>query len=612
MPMLGIDLGTTFSAMAYLDPHGNPTTIPNNEGEMTTPSVVLFEKSGDVVVGREARRAALSEPASVAECVKRFMGDEYFPKLINGQMRTPIEISALILLKLKQDAQKKMGTIDGVVITVPAYFDESRRQATAKAGKLAGLKVLDIINEPTSAALAYAYRSFNRDDVIPGVVAKPQGDLQPRIVLVYDLGGGTFDVTLLRIAGKDLTVLATAGDVRLGGRDWDERLFKYIADQFIHAHGEDPRDNPKSTQALMLTAEETKKVLSSRKHATFVVNHAGKSFNGDVTREQFDDLTQDLLYRSENRCSRVIKQASLSWEQVAEVLAVGGSTRMPQVLEMLKRITGKEPNCSLSPDEAVAQGAAIHAAICATRPAPIASARPSPAVVARPASAPASARSTQPLPEPGMAPGPVAKAGVPVASPLVQKPLAGPAAPAKAGGSPPLPSARARESEPVHETPAGVVAFFKHRVVELLRSIRTTNVNAYSLGVVVTRADSKQRVSVLIPHNTPLPFSVKRAFGTVKDNQTSVTVRVVEGESRDPMECIPVGACSIQQLPPGLKTGSPVEITFTYDNSGRLHVEAVETTSGKWASVAIERRASPPDVKKDRELEIQMTRVKVS
>ncbi|HWE04790.1 MAG TPA: Hsp70 family protein [Tepidisphaeraceae bacterium] len=607
MPMLGIDLGTTFSAMAYLDPHGAPTTVPNNEGELTTPSVVLFEKSGDVVVGREARRAALSEPASVAECVKRHMGDEYFPKLINGQMRTPIEVSALILLKLKQDAQKKLGTIDGVVITVPAYFDESRRQATAKAGKLAGLKVLDIINEPTSAALAYAYRSFSKDDIADGAAMRPRTDSQPRIVLVYDLGGGTFDVTLLRIAGKDLTVLATAGDVRLGGRDWDDRVFKYIADQFIHAHGEDPRDNPKSAQALMLTAEETKKILTSRKQASYVVNHAGKSFSGDITREQFDELTQDLLYRSENRCSRVIKQASLVWEQVSEILAVGGSTRMPQVLEMLKRVTGKEANCSLSPDEAVAQGAAIHAAICATRPAAQAPAHPTPA---RPAPKPLAA------PGGGGAPAPGGAVWSPSAQPShLHKPAAPPGTspPAKASVPPPPPSVEpARTADAATETSAGVVAYFKHRVVELLRSIRTTNVNAYSLGVVVTRPDNRQRVSILIPHNTALPFSVKRAFGTVKDNQASVTVRVVEGESRDPLECIPVGACSIQHLPPGLKTGSPVEITFTYDNSGRLHVEAVETTSGKWASVAIERKASPPNVKQDRELEIQMTRVKVS
>ena len=182
-------------------------------------------------------------------------------------------------------------------------------------------------------------------------------------MVVYDLGGGTFDVTVLRIRGKDLTVLATAGDVRLGGRDWDERLFNYMAEQFQAQHGLDPRDDPMSRQALMLQAEETKKILSNRQQTRFVVTHAGKSFNGQITREQFDEMTADLLYRSETRLERVMEQAKLDWSKIDQVLATGGSTRMPQVQEMLTRIGGKEANVSLSPDEAVAQGAAIYAAM---------------------------------------------------------------------------------------------------------------------------------------------------------------------------------------------------------------------------------------------------------
>jgi molecular chaperone DnaK len=372
-----------------------------------------------------------------------------------------------------------------------------------------------------------------------------------------------FDVTILRIAGKDLTVLATAGDVRLGGRDWDERLFKHMADQFMHAHGEDPRDNPVSAQNLMLTAEETKKVLSARKSAHFVVNHAGKTFAGDVTRQQFDELTQDLLYRSENRLSRVVKQAKLQWTEVNEVLAVGGSTRMPQVLEMLYRVTGKEPNCSLSPDEAVADGAAIHANIVATRP-PTAAAAP--VAKTSPAAPKASSAAAPSLP-------------LPLPPPLSAKAVS------------------AKTPAPAIDAAPGVLKYFTQRVLDLLRAIHTTNVNAHSLGVVVTDKANRQRVSVLIPHNTQLPFSMKRRFGTVRDNQTTVTARVVEGESPMPDECSQVGSCSIEHLPPKLPKGSPVEVTFTYDNSGRLHVEAMEVTSGKWASVAIERRAGPPDAK---------------
>jgi molecular chaperone DnaK len=523
MPVLGIDLGTTFSAMAYLDTHGTPTTIPNDEGDLTTPSVVLFEKSGDIIVGREARRAALSEPNSVAQNAKRYMGEPHYPTLINGSQFTPVEISAFILLKLIQDAQKRIGPVEGVVITVPAYFDEARRQATARAGSLAGLNVIDIINEPTSAALAYAYQSFDADAGRRQGVSGFLDDGRSRVVVVYDLGGGTFDVTVLRIEGKNLTVMATAGDVRLGGRDWDDRLFTHIADLFLHTHGEDLRDNPASTQNLLSTAEETKKVLSSRKNARFTISHAGKSLSGDITREQFEEMTQDLLYRSENRLSRVLEQAKLEWKDIDQVLAVGGSTRMPQVVEMLRRVSGKPPNCSLSPDEAVAQGAAIHAAVRTSQ-----------------AARPGAARK-------GDAPAPAPKFSAP--------------------------------------------DYFKPPVTELLNSIHTTNVNAHSLGVVLTIRDKRQ-VAVLIPHNTPLPVAVKKRFGINSDNQTTVNVRVVEGESDDPAECIQVGACSIRNLPPGLRKGSPIEVTFTYDNSGRLHVTAAETTTGKSASVAIERNTT--------------------
>lgn len=555
MPVIGIDLGTTFSAMAYLDTNGHPTTIPNAEGELTTPSAVLFEKSGDIVVGREARRAAMSEPDSVAECVKRHIGDPYYPKLINGNRFSPVEISALILVKLIQDARKKIGTIDGVVITVPAYFDEGRRQATAQAGSLAGVKVIDIINEPTSAALAYAYRGFTAPGMLGAGAAVTLPDAPSRVVLVYDLGGGTFDVTVLRIEGKNLTVLATSGDVRLGGRDWDDRLFKHMADAFIRAHGEDPREHPVSTQNLMMAAEETKKILSARRQTNYMVTHAGKQFSGEITRAQFEELTQDLLYRSENRLSRIIKQANLTWEQVDQVLAVGGSTRMPQVLEMLKRVTGREADCSLSPDEAVAQGAAIHAAICAT---------------------------TQSRRRP-----PIPTTSVPGAKP--------------SGTRPPPPPAAAAAPSP-----------FQPPVADLLGSIHTTNVNAHSLGVIVITQENRQRVSRLVPHNTGLPCAVKKQFGTVRDRQTVVTVRIVEGESREPDECIPVGECTIEQLPDGLPRGSPVEVTFRYDNSGRLHVDAMELTSGKRATVSIDRGAGAAQKQRDSEMARHVAQARVS
>ncbi|GAF99163.1 unnamed protein product, partial [marine sediment metagenome] len=232
--VIGIDLGTTFSAMAYLDRHGAAVTIPNGEGELTTPSVVLFEPDGSIVVGREARRACLIYPDRVAACVKRDMGEKFFSHPVAGKRLSPPSIAAFILKKLKQDAERRMGPVAGAVITVPAYFDEGRRQATVDAGKLAGLNVIDIINEPTSAALAYAFRSFvDRGGRAEDTPAAAIFATAPNTAMVYDLGGGTFDVTIIRIQGDEVRVLATDGDVRLGGKDWDQRIVDRAAEMFV-------------------------------------------------------------------------------------------------------------------------------------------------------------------------------------------------------------------------------------------------------------------------------------------------------------------------------------------------------------------------------------------
>jgi len=532
MAYVGIDLGTTFSAVAYLNAQGIPTTILNAEGELTTPSVVLYEKNGEVVVGRDARRAALVEPGSVADCAKRSMGEPYYAKLINGQKLSPVEISAKILEKLRRDAESQIGPVDGAVITVPAYFDEARRHATAEAGKLAGLKVLDILNEPTAAALAFAFRQFvagaatSARDIVSTLARQPV-----RAGIVYDLGGGTFDVTAIRMHGQEITVLATAGDVRLGGREWDERLVNYMADCFIKEYKSDPRLDPVSAQALLLAAEECKKVLSTRRQTHYAINHAGRTFTGEVTRETFEELTADLLYRTENRLLRVLKQAHLSWDRVDEILPVGGSTRMPQVLNMLRRAAGKAPNSTLSPDEAVAHGAAIHAAICQVTG---------------------------------------------IVEPRIK--------------SEPSLLDLADEPAPDGLNSADSAMFFKENVTKLLRSIQTTNVNSHSLGVVVTKSITDERVSVLIPHNTSLPVQITKRFVTVNENQHQVSVRVVEGESTSAAECIPIGSCRIDDLPPGLPKGSPIDVKFSYDRSGRLHVEALEPKSGRSARVAINRK----------------------
>ncbi len=350
---VGIDLGTTFSAVAYLDALGRPTTVPNSAGNLITPSVVLFGTDG-IVVGEEAVQAAALEPEQVAVCVKRDMGAKHYRKPVGGEHLPPEVVSSYILRKLKADAERRLGPIRHAVITVPAYFDEPRRQATVSAGKLAGLSVLDILNEPTAAAIAFGYQE--------GFLARggPAGG-KPTRLLVYDLGGGTFDVTVMEVGGDNFRAVATDGDVQLGGRDWDEKLVNLAAERFIAEHREDPRTNPESLYDLYRASEQAKRTLSERDRATLVVTHVGTRFKTTVTREEFEEATRPLLERTRATTEIVLLQSGLSWDDIDRVLLVGGSTRMPTVARMLRELTGKEPDRSISPDEAVAHGAALYA-----------------------------------------------------------------------------------------------------------------------------------------------------------------------------------------------------------------------------------------------------------
>jgi molecular chaperone DnaK len=358
---VGIDLGTTYSLVAHLDAQGRPCCIPNAHGELLTPSVVLFEDSGSIV-GKEAVLASAAEPDRVAECVKRDMGSKGYRKQINGEYLPPEVISSLILRSLKADAERKLGgAVTRVVITVPAYFEETRRRATMDAGRLAGLDVLDIINEPTAAAVAYGYHLGFLDRS-----CKLTGD-KPLRVLVFDLGGGTFDVTIVAIQGTDFKALATDGDVQLGGKDWDEQLMNLAAERFHHQVREDLRDNPFSRQELWLAAEAAKRTLTERRKAPIHINHLGNRLKIELTREEFEEATAALLERTKMTTEIVVRQAALTWADIDRVLLVGGSTRMPMVRRMLRELTGKEPEASLNPDEAVAHGAALYAELLAPR-----------------------------------------------------------------------------------------------------------------------------------------------------------------------------------------------------------------------------------------------------
>jgi molecular chaperone DnaK len=468
---IGIDLGTSNSAMAWVDDAGRSAMIPNAEGEFVTPSVVFFSET-EVIVGKAARTAITSHPEMVAQWVKRDMGAAYYSHPIRGHYLPPEVIQACILRKLKADLVSSLGPDTQAVITVPAYFDEVRRKATADAGEMAGLRVLDIVNEPTAAAIAFGealgYLSAS---------GRPRQELN---VLVYDLGGGTFDVTLLRMAAGKVQTLATDGDVQLGGHDWDKRLVDLTADCFLKNHQIDPRQDPATLNRLYLDAMEAKHTLSARNRAAIEVQFQGRRYEVVVTREQFEELSADLLERTSYTSRQLLGTAGLEWKDVQRVLLVGGSTRMPMVARMLLGLTGLQPERSVNPDEAVARGAALYADH--------------------------------------------------------------------------LLAARSGMRSTFH----------------------VTNVNAHSLGVEGIDMDTLRRKNVvLISRNTPLPARHTERFATKAEGQRSIMIKVLEGESLQPDDCIPIGHTTVRDLPGGLPRGWPVEITFEYGTNGRLTVEAL-------------------------------------
>jgi len=354
MPV-GIDLGTTYSLVAYVDSTGRPVRICNGLGEVLTPSAVLIDEDG-ITVGREAVRGSVVEPDGFADCFKRDVGSAFFHRRIRGLEVPPEVLSGFVLQQLKRDAERVLGPVREAVVTVPAFFDESRRKATQDAGRLAGLEVLDIINEPTAAALAFGYQK--------GLLNAADGSFAGgrQRVVVYDLGGGTFDVTIMEIEGSQFRTIATDGDVRLGGKDFDERLVDHIAEQFRSAHGFDPRGEPQDAAQLWLAAQEAKHTLSQRNKTSVFCAYGGIRMRLDLSRDEFEDSTRDLLQRTETTTELVVRDAKLDWSQIDRVLLVGGSTRMPMVTDMLRRVTGKEPDQTASPDEAVAYGAALYCA----------------------------------------------------------------------------------------------------------------------------------------------------------------------------------------------------------------------------------------------------------
>ncbi|WP_314555139.1 molecular chaperone DnaK [uncultured Rothia sp.] len=354
---VGIDLGTTNSVVAALE-GGDPVVIANAEGTRTTPSVVAFSKDGEVLVGSVAKRQAVTNVDRTISSVKRHMGTDWTTE-IDGKKYTPQEISARILMKLKGDAEAFLNdTVTDAVITVPAYFNDAERQATKEAGEIAGLNVLRIVNEPTAAALAYGLDKGKEDELI----------------LVFDLGGGTFDVSLLEV-GKDddgfstIQVRATSGDNRLGGDDWDQRIVEWLLAQVKANTGADLSKDKIALQRLQEAAEQAKKELSSASSTNISLQYLSVTPEGPIhldeklTRAKFEELTHDLLERTKKPVLDVIKEAGVTISEISEVILVGGSTRMPAVSELVKELTGREPNKGVNPDEVVAMGAALQAGV---------------------------------------------------------------------------------------------------------------------------------------------------------------------------------------------------------------------------------------------------------
>lgn len=470
--IIGIDLGTTNSAVAVME-GGQATIIPNADGDRTTPSVVAFTKDGERLVGKTAKRQAIMNPEKTISSIKREMGTDYKVK-IDDKSYSPEEISAMILQKIKADVEAYLGeTVTEAVITVPAYFTNEQRQATKDAGKIAGLEVKRIVNEPTAAALSYGMQKENNDMKI----------------MVFDLGGGTFDVSILEVDDGVIDVLATRGNNRLGGDDFDNRLMNYIASEFKRENGVDLLQDPTSAQRLKDAAENAKKELSTQMSVQInlpfitAINGQPAHLNMDITRSKFEELISDLIDETLIPVKDVLKDAGLQASEIDKVLLVGGSTRVPAVAEAVKKLTGKAPQKDINPDEAVALGAAVQGAI-----------------------------------------------------------LAG----------------------DVNDL--------------LLLDVTPLSLGIETMGNITT---------VLIERNTTIPTKKSQVFTTAADNQTSVDIKVLQGERQMSKDNTMIGNFQLTDIPAAPRGVPQIEVTFDIDANGIVNVSAKDLGTGKEQKITI-------------------------
>ena len=535
---IGIDLGTTFSVAAYVDDTGHVVCAPNEHGQTLTPSVVMVEDDGRFVVGSEALAALTTRPERVAEAFKRRMGDDGASTKLDGREYSPAFLSSKLLIQLVEDARRSIGPIAGAVITVPAHFGDRQRTATMEAARLANIDVVAIINEPTAAALSNAFDTYITAGGDPSDLERATiASTAPGINVICDLGGGTFDVTVIRINGSDFDVLATGGSLTLGGRDWDERIVDAMERHLIDQGATDPHHDPKARARMRVEAQTAKHVLSV-KRVVAVTPPYERVEDMTLSRERFEQLSESLLTRIRTTIEDVMEDAGIEWSGVDDLLLVGGATRMPMVRRLVSQISGQAPNTRLQPDLIVAQGAAVYAAILRVQ-----ETHGTPDLEAIPSVTDATTYSLAEL---------------------------------------------ANQTTPRHTFDAGFAA--------AAQTVHLKDVNAHSLGVMVRSRRRDQKInSILIPRNSPLPASCTKVFVTHTDDQTRVRVPIIEGEVRDLDACEQVGICTIEGLPVNLPKGSPVEVTISYSVNGTITVKAEELVSHTVAETVLDRTCAGPD-----------------
>lgn len=524
--IFGIDLGTTYSCIAHIDEYGKPTVIQNFENEHTTPSVVFFEDNNNVIVGNEAKNMLKTDPDKVVAFIKRNMGDPNFVFIHNEIQYKPEEISSYILKKLVKDASEKMGMeIKDVVITCPAYFGINEREATKVAGEIAGLNVKSIINEPTAAALAY------------GV-----DQAEEQTVLVYDLGGGTFDITMIQVKPQSIEVVVTGGDHSLGGKNWDDALMGFFADKFKEETGieEDIFSNSETFGDLQISAENAKKTLSQRDKTKIPVLFGTDRVTVEITKEKFNELTKDLAERTILLTNQMLEDAKTKgFTSFDKILLVGGSTKMPQIREILELNYPNVPVETFDPDESVAKGAAIYGQQLAVN-------------------------------------GEIIKRIVNITG--------------KSEGEVTIEDISETELTKVQQEIADQTGWTLGDVKKA--GIKISNVVSKSFGVLAYINETEQKVVNMIAKQTTVPVEKSQAFSTHKANQDSVEIAIYENELSDSQVdqsmAKEIGKGVIENLPAGLPAGAPIQVTFKINDEGRLDIHAIELTGNKELHLSIE------------------------